>query len=190
MYADINDILSELGIEGDSDNAILYQFLLSAQSVIDVYTHRTFEAEQDTTRYFDAIRDVDGSLLYLDCDLCQITTVTNGDAQAVTSGQYVTEPRNQTPYHAIRLKSSSGKAWTYTTDPENAIAITGRWSYSVTAPDSIVQVVKSLARRFYHQKDNVGNGDQALSTLDGNIIMPRRLPSDIIEMLKPYVRLV
>lgn len=81
------------------------------------------------TRYRDATLDVSGSALYLDDDLLSATTVTNGDAVAVSSSNYVTEPRNETPYYALTLKGSSGLVWTYSTDAENAISIAGVWGY-------------------------------------------------------------
>jgi len=175
-----------LGVEGVADDALLGDLIDRAKSVIDVYCNRTFEATADTTRYFDANRDVDRATLYLDEELAAITTVTNGDG-AVLNGtaHYVTEPGNTAPYYALRLRLNSGTLWTYTTDPERAISITGKWAYSATAPPGIVQACVRLAGYLYRQKDNAAELDRPI--LAGNAtILPASLPSDIYAILAPY----
>lgn len=71
----------------------------------------------------------------------------------MSASEYTTEPRNDTPYHALKLLTSSGKSWTYTNDPEDAITITGKWAYSESAPEDIVYACKRLATLFYREKD-------------------------------------
>jgi hypothetical protein len=133
---------------------------------------------------------VDGDTIYLDEDLAAITTVTNGDGTTLTAAQYATEPRNRTPYYAIKIRSSASVAWEYsstTDDHENAIAITGKWAYSVTAPADIVQACVRLAGYLYRQKDNAAELDRPI--VAGNAtILPSRLPADLDLMLRPYVK--
>lgn len=184
-YITTAELKEYLGIDGAGDDSLLDGIIDNAKGIIDRYCNRTFEATADTTRYFDAIYDVDGQYLVLDGDLSAITTLTNGDGAVLTTASYVTEPRNTTPYHRVRLKSASGKAWTYTTDHEGAISIAGKWSYSVTPPDDIVHVCTRLAGYIYHQKDNAGELDRAV--IAGNAtILPVQLPGDIRLMLAPY----
>ena len=189
-YCGVDELKEYLGVTGTADDAMLLTLLSAAQRTIDSYCARTFEATADTVRTFDSQRDVDGYTLTVDSDLCAITSIVNGDGTTISNSHYVTEPRNETPYHAIRLKASAGKAWTATVagDSENAITVTGKWAYSETAPIDIVHVCKRLAAYIYRQKDNAGDLDRAV--IAGNsTILPAQIPSDIRLMLAPYKRL-
>lgn len=189
-YANLADLKTYLGISGTADDTLLTDLLARAQAIIDAATQRTFEAPTDNTRYLDAVEDVDGPALWVDRagDLAQITSVINGDGSVVASSEYVTEPRNQAPYYAIRLKADSTVAWTYDDSPENAIAVTGRWAYSVTPPDDIVHACIRLASYLYRQKDNATDLDRPV--IAGNVtLLPAQLPADIQSLLAPYRRL-
>lgn len=178
-----------LGISETTDDTLLGTLITAAQAMIDAHCRQTFEASADTTRYFDPTTQVQGRTLFLDMPLCAITSVTNGNSVVVTSGQYVTEPRNGTPWHRLTLKSDNAVAWTYTSAPENAIAIVGKWAYSTTAPADIAQTTIRLAAYLYRQRDNAGDLDRAIIGTSG-ILLPAALPKDIQTLLRPYVRLV
>ena len=189
-YCGVDELKEYLGVTGATDDAMLLTLLAAAQRTIDSYCARTFEATADTVRTFDSQRDVDGYTLTVDSDLCSITSIVNGDGTTISNSHYVTEPRNETPYYAIRLKVSAGKVWTSTVagDSENAITITGKWAYSTSAPSDIAHVCKRLAAYIYRQKDNAGDLDRAV--IAGNsTILPAQIPSDIRLMLTPYKRL-
>lgn len=187
MYTDLNALKSYLGISTSSDDALLTDCIENAQQMIETRTQRVFEASTDTTKKFDAISDVDDASLLLNADLCQITSVVNGDGSVIPSSNYLTDPPRHTPFWAIRLKRSSSP-WVYTTDPEDAIQVTGRWAYSVTAPADIVQATLRLAAFLYRQKDTAVDGDRPILTGDGNVLMPSRLPNDVAEILRPYIK--
>lgn len=173
----LNDIHDEL-IEG---------FIDRAKAIIDRYTGYTFEAESDTSRTFDACANVDGRELIFGGDMCaSITSITNGDGTTITSSQYVTEPRNVTPHYAVTLLRSSGVVWTYSTDPENAITVTGRWAYMVTPSDDIVQACIRLASWLYRQRDTNADADRPLLTGDGNVIFPSAIPNDVKAYINHY----
>lgn len=189
-YCGVDELKEYLGVTGATDDAMLLTLLAAAQRTIDSYCMRTFEATADSVRTFDSQRDVDGYTLTVDSDLCAITSIVNGDGTTISNSHYVTEPRNATPYYAIRLKASAGKVWTSTAagDSENAISITGKWAYSTSAPSDIAHVCKRLAAYIYRQKDNAGDLDRAV--IAGNsTILPAQIPSDIRLMLAPYRRL-
>ena len=189
-YCGVDELKEYLGIESATDEPMLLTLLAAAQRTIDSYCARTFEATADTVRTFDSQRDVDGYTLTVDADLCAITSIVNGDGTTISNSHYVTEPRNETPYYAIRLKASAGKVWTSTVagDSENAITVTGKWAYSTSAPSDIAHVCKRLAAYIYRQKDNAGDLDRAV--IAGNsTILPAQIPSDIRLMLTPYKRL-
>ena len=189
-YCGVDELKEYLGVTGATDDAMLLTLLAAAQRTIDSYCARTFEATADTVRTFDSQRDVDGYTLTVDSDLCAITSIVNGDGTTISNSHYVTEPRNETPYYAIRLKASAGNVWTSTVsgDSENAITVTGKWAYSTSAPSDIAHVCKRLAAYIYRQKDHAGDLDRAV--IAGNsTILPAQIPSDIRLMLAPYRRL-
>lgn len=181
-YATLYDLQTYLGIDEAADDTLLTSLLTRAQAAIDSRTRRTFEAAADSVRRFDE-RAIGGRLLYLDADLCAITSVVNGDGVTIAGAEYTTEPRNAQPWHALVLRPSSPYAWDGVTGD---IAITGRWAYSTNAPQDIAHACIRLAAWMYRQKDNTG-GD--LPMIAGDVtILPSRLPADVAELLDPYVR--
>ena len=122
-YATLTELkLDYLGVIGSGDDTLLTSMIARAQAIIDAHTNRTFEASADATRYFDAVRDVVGDVLYLDKDLASITSVTNGDSAALNATTHYVTMGQDAPYYALRLRANAGTTWTYTTDPERAIA--------------------------------------------------------------------
>jgi len=190
-YCTLNDLKTYLGIETDDDDVLLSSSISRAQQAIDTHCRRTFEALEDSTKYLDAVEDVDGRMLYLTSagELCSITSITNGDEEELESSDYVTEPRNDTPYYAIRLLASSDISWTYDEDPENAITVVGKWAYSESAPDDIVQAAIRLASWLYHQKDNSAEMERPI-VAGVATILPAQLPQDITNLLAPYRKLL
>lgn len=187
MYAELDDLKLYLGIESGSDDTLLYSCLVNAQGMIEARTQRVFEIAVDSTRRFDALTDVCERTLLFNGECAQVTQVVNGDGMVVPGTAYLMEPPHQSPNWGLRLKRSA-EPWTYNDDPEEAIAVTGRWGYSVTPPADIVQATLRLAAFIYRQKDNAQDADRPLLTGDGNVLMPSRLPNDVAEILRPYTR--
>lgn len=190
-YASLADLKLYRGIPTatTSDDTLLSACLTRAQAQVDAYCDRTFEAAATATRYYDAVRDVsaDGKTLYLDDDLCSITTITNGTGNAVT--KYVTEPRNVTPYREIRLKASADELFTYEDDPEDAITVRGKWAYSASAPSDIAQATVRLAAYMYAQKD-ASTFDVTAIAGEGMMTIPQGIPRDVREILDRHIKLV
>lgn len=190
MYCTVSDLKTYLSISESTDDTLLLSLIEDAQSIIDAETRRTFELPAaDATRYFDAAADVKNETLYLDRDLYSITSITNGDGTTVGASSYVTEPRNDKPYYAIRLKQSGGVRWNYLEDSENAIAVTGRWCYSNTPPALIERVCKRLAAYLYRQRENANDLDRAL-VVGNATVLPQQLPQDIRNDLQAYKAIV
>jgi hypothetical protein len=191
-YTDSTALKTYLGVSGATDDALLTALIASAQAAIDVYTSRTFEAAADSTRYFTVGVDTLGRTLYLDQDLAAITTVkTNADdgsgGDSLATTDYITHPRNRTPYHALVIKLSSAYDWTYTDDPTGGITVTGKWAYSTSAPNDIVHACLRLAAYYYRQKD-AGVFDTTAIPDAGIIQIPQGIPRDVQLILNPYVR--
>lgn len=192
-YTDNTAVKTYLGITGTDDDSLLNDLIAHAKAAIDIYTSRTFEAAANTTRYFTVGYDTHNDTLYLDEDLCYINAIiTDADGTSpvtLTSTEYVTMPRNTTPYYAIRLLSSSTNSWTYTDDPENGITVSGKWSYSANAPYDIVQACIRQASYFYRQKDSLVFDVIAIPDA-GVIQVPKGMPEDVKVLLMPYRKVI
>lgn len=188
MYVTLATVRSYLAANETTDDALLTTLIGNAQAIINKVTGRDFEVTVDSTRYFDAVTDVRGGILYFDTDICAITSISNAGS-SVASNQYVTMPRNATPYYAIRLKDDATQTWQSTSAAsEDAISVTGKWGYSTTAPADIAQACMRLTAYLYRQRENANDLDRAL-VVGNATVLPARLPQDIMEMLIPYRRL-
>jgi hypothetical protein len=184
-YTTVAAVKTYLGITAATDDALLGTLLVGAQAWLDGKTARVFEAAADATRYID-YANVDGLTLRLPWDLCQITSVSNAGV-AVLAASYVTVPRYATPWYALKLKASSGLAWQYLVDPEDAVSITGRYAYSVSAPDDIAQAALRLTSFLYRQKD--AQVFDVTAQLDmGLLTLPQGFPADVRQIIARYGR--
>ena len=193
-------VKTELKITNTDDDTLIAGYVDTAIRIIGaprpLGTGRVFEAASDTTRYVDApwqaSTDPDGPGFVLSLvdtgDLCSITTVVNGDGTAILSTEYVTVPRYATPYHAIRLLRGGDHVWAFDSTPEGAIAITGKWAYSTSAPADIARCATRIAVWLYRARANAGF-DEAIQTEQG-IILPARMPRDIRDIIEAYQGLV
>jgi len=207
MYITLQALKDTLKITSNDEDALLTKFILFAQDIIEKHTSRVFEVSSDSTYYFDAVSDYtynnilfpdmlsqynyyyDRVLYFNNYDICQITTVTNGDGVVIPASDYITLPINQKPYYGIRLKLSANTTFTWNTTPDAAISVTGRWGYSITPPISIQYATERLAYILYRQKDVSADLDRAIITNQG-VIQPNQLPQDVIDILDSYRRLV
>jgi hypothetical protein len=202
-YASLDDLRNDPALklaEGETaDDELLSDLLTAVQQFIDTQTGFTFEASGDTTRHFDARHDVTGRTLYLNAPLAALTSIVNGDGETLDPADYVTEPRDllspnhadYRPIWAVRLKSSSDKAWTYEDDPENAISVTGRWAYSQSVPQDIKRACIIGAAALYRQSLS-GDNDRPIIAGGGTVIEPSRLPATFWNIINSprYTRFV
>lgn len=183
-YVTAAELKRYLGITSSTDDTLLDELIASAQKMIDLATNTTFEAASDSTRYFDAIGNVDGRYLLFDRWCASITSITNGDGASIASTDYVLEPRDA-PHYGVKLLGSKGKSWTYTTDAENAITVVGKWAYSTTPPADVVQACKRLAAFLYRQRENANDVDRAI-VVGNATVLPSQLPADVQRLIAPY----
>lgn len=188
-YCTLSDVkILELGIPTGTtgDDAIIALKILAAQAFIDVYTRRTFEAAAATIRYY-SIDDTAGRDLLLDTELAEAPTLvrTNLDGASIVtvpSTDYVTLPRNKTPYYGIRITGVSPYYWRYSRDGNKAAEITGKFAFSITAPDDIKQACIRLAGFLYRQKDS-SVYDVTASLETGQMVIPKGTPQDVVNIL-------
>jgi hypothetical protein len=127
-YCLLADLKTYLNVTTNTDDALMQLMLDAATNRIDTRTGRTFQAAGDSVRYFDPSKDILRGELWFDDDLSYVTTFLNGDGTDTTSQMYY-NPRNFTPFYSAGFKTSSTQAWTYETDVQNSISVTGRWAY-------------------------------------------------------------
>jgi hypothetical protein len=190
-YIDLNSLKAYLAITTSVDDGLLTAMIARAQGIIDAQCGRTFEASADAMRSFDALHDVspDRRTLFVHSDLCQLTSVINGDGQSLPLNMIMTEPRRRAPYYALTLKRDSGIVWTHLASPEGAIRVTGRWAFSSSAPPDIAHACLRLAAYLYRQKDTTTDVGTSAPSPDGVIALPARLPLDVQALLHSYRRL-
>lgn len=188
-YATTAQVKSYLGLTGTSDDTLIGDKINAATSNIETYTDRKFQVQSNSTRYFDSCEDVDGLTLFLDHDICHINSITNGDGTAVTSAQYATNPRNGTPYYAIKLKSSYSLSWEDDDngDNEDAIQVSGKWGYSEAPPKDIVEACVQWAALLYKNKDSQVFDVTATPEL-GQLTIPKGMPASTRIALRRYQR--
>lgn len=181
-YATVDVLKKYLGIEAEliGDDGLLQRLLDAATAKIDAETRTTFAVATDTTRYYDA-EAVKCDELRLGAELLSLTSVVNGDGQAVSLSYIVGVPRNEPRSHTLRLKATAPVAW-YVDDE---ISVTGKFGYSADPPADIVQACVRLAAYLYRQKDNSSDLDRAVVAANGTM-MPTQLPKDIDQYLAPY----
>lgn len=149
---------------------------------------RTFVASGDTVRTFNALSDTIGSTLYLNADLATTPTTVSNNGSTVTSANYKLIGafiENVAPYKAIRLLG--GATWAYTTNPDDAASITGKFAYSVAPPADIVQATIQLVVAVWRQRHTTAGVQAAKVSMDGTIIFPDGLPNQTTELLEPYI---
>lgn len=190
-YVSATDVEAYIG--DVTDDTRITTMISQAEKIIERFTNRVFEISGDDIKYIDAVGDhIDGSMLYVDHidDLFAIASVTNGDSVVVASSEYITFPRNATPFYAIKLLSSANKSWTYSTDYEGAIQINGKWGYSETPPDDIKLACILTVKWLWDAKDSPANIQRTMISPSGVTMLPAGFPADVKALLKPYVRLV
>lgn len=188
-YTTFSDVKTYLGISTTGDATLINSLIDRAQQAIDIFTDRTFEhSTVAATRYFTVGVDTEGQHLFLDEDLCKISSIkTDCDGTTATLGttEYITTPRNEVPYNKITLLDSTTNTWDYTNDPENGVQVAGCWSYSTVAPADIKHACIRLAAYYYRQRDAQVFDVTAIPDA-GVITVPQGMPADVVKILKPY----
>lgn len=181
-YCTTADVKALAGAALTTDDALIATLITRATRLVDVYTGRSF-SPVTATRYYTPGADTCGPTLFLDADLISVTTLTN--VSVIPSIGYTLAPLNASAKSRIILKSSY--SWTYTDDPEGAIAVAGSWGYAATVPADIIQATARLALWLYRQREapfsKVGNA------ITGDYEVPVAIPDDVRGILDRYRRL-
>ena len=200
-YITTAELKSYLGIASSSDDSELSHIPDRVTRAIDSYCNRHFEPEShhgpaaEHTHYFTPMLETQGGdlldtyTLNLNHDLAELTSITNGDGTSIDTSDVVLLPMNMIPTNFIRIKSSSGNFWTWSGSPEGAVQVAGKWSYSTDVPDD----VKAAALRWGAHLYRLRTGSTAVPaditiSADGSAFASNRIPSDVAQLLRPYIR--
>lgn len=130
-YGTLWQARQEIKVEAtdDSGDEYIKELLYWTSARIDARTGRWFWP-LSASRSYDAIGAHIGAYhLDIDADLLALTSITNGDGAAIGAGDVLLYPPNVTPAWRLKLKTSAATAFTYTTDWEQAVSVSGVWGY-------------------------------------------------------------
>lgn len=109
------------------DDTVIEGLIDAASRYIDSAAGRRFFPRVET-RYFSV---VPSPKLWLDDDLLEVITLTNGNGDAIAAASYNLLPRNEYPKYAVQLLPSSNVYWQQdsSSDGEYVIPLAGFWGY-------------------------------------------------------------
>jgi len=119
--------LLEVASTSTLDDGVINDLITQISRYVDDKTSRKFYPRVET-RVFDV---PDGRELWMDDDLLEVVTVTNGDGDAILNTEYNLQPPNYYPKYAIRIKSISSEFWETDDDgdAEQVIDIAAWWGF-------------------------------------------------------------
>lgn len=203
------ELKEELSVYGSNSDALLQRKLADARALLTRIYGRRFDVPKDApyeTRYVDFTpQHIEGRILWLPSEMCEIASITNGDGEVITADDYVTEPRlrsvsdgksiapasaNWWPWYHITLKASSGKRWMRGDDVLESIAVEGHFAFSKTLPQVVRTAVVRLAAYMYWQKDTGLDIVNPKASKEGTMLMPKDLPDDVQAFMKGLRKVV
>lgn len=200
-YITTAQLKSYLGITVSTDDTELGYIPDRVTAAIDSYCHRHFEPESDHgpaashTHYFTPMLETQGGdlldwyTLNLNHDLAELTSITNGDGTAIAAGDVVLLPLNVKPISFIRIKSASGKFWTWNGSPEGAVAVAGKWSYSLDVPYDIHRAALVWSEHMYRLRTgSAPTSTDVTISADGSAFVSSGMPRFVAQLLRPYIR--
>ena len=119
-----------MGADG-IDDGIIEDIIEGVSRYFDEYTGRTFYPRYETRRFTVPHGQNDNSILFVDDDLLEVVTITNGDATSLASTEYYLKPHNFSPAYALQMIETSNYNWEPTSAGAytNAIQIAAWWGF-------------------------------------------------------------
>lgn len=186
MYCTLNDVKTRLNITSAKYDDQIRQHIETASDWINQYCHygnvpAPFRIQSDTTRYY-GYADIDGKYLYTDVPFISITSVTNGDGSSLASSKYRLEPRNNSPYHCIRLNTDT--YWLFD-DSDSEITLVGKFGYSAETPPPVVEACTHMTV-WLQQRYQAGLNTSSATSDFGEVKQVMTVPSHVKSQLSLY----
>jgi hypothetical protein len=215
QYATLYEVRSYRGFaedEATGDDARLTRLLNGACRAIDALARRTFYPRHATLHFnypvpqhdirgaltaemwiewMYAAQDISqGRLRFLE-DLLEVTgSIVNGDDTTISADDYVLEPANVYPKHAIRLKRGHDVRWQPGDNGERKqiIDVPGIWGYHTDYANAWVDTLDTL-------QTEIDASESALSVADadgtaGDLESPRIQPGNLLRLEDEFVDVV
>jgi len=167
----------------NEEDALLSALVLAASRIIDQITRRTFAVADETVRIYRSSNRYDdpfyGPQLMLDEDLAEDASLIQDPDDLTWSPAVFYRDENRPPYWGIILVED---VWPPT------VEITGYWGYSRTPPTDIEYACLRLVKWLYDLRDTT-QGQIPIVTPEGRVLLPQGIPTDVLAILLPYVRL-
>lgn len=184
-YSTADDLKTRLNISGSQDDALLSDLIDAVDEWIDRYCNRprgAFAVAVDSTRYYGSSAVCD-QVLTLDSTILSVTTLTNGDGVALSSGAYRLHPRNEERHYQIRLLSTY--AWNFP-DLDSEITVVGAFGYSADAPAPVREASLHFAG-WQFKRYQAALQDASVNFELGQIRYSKKVPETVLALLDQYV---
>jgi len=165
--------------EDTANDGLLDDLIDSISALMDNKCGRLIVPAADATHYFAAADiadcEYDGGIkigdLMLDDTLVSITTLTNGNGDAIAATEYFLMPRSYERKSYIRIKEASTVSWDFADD--GFIAVAGKWGYAVAIPADVKQAAIEMVLYCFHRRgDNLLQTDRPQQSMDGTRYLP------------------
>ena len=177
-YTTLAEVKTFCQVSGNGDDTLLGAIQSAAEAWIEKVTQRKFDAASASDQTFSRLNfgesRFDGKRLYFYSE-------TADDLVSITDSPTVLMiPENGPPYYGCMLTDG---AWAYPTVTVNAY-----WGYSKTPPADIELAVWRICKWMYDMQDTQ-SGDLVI-TPEGRVLIPEGVPSDIMSLVEPYIKVV
>ena len=162
----LNDVKRALSIGSNTNGTLVFDKNLDdTQIASDIQTASDFFSQETGNNYYGApgtlTLDTTGKyirhrrLFFRDDVLRSITRIENDGTGTLTSSDWVTMPRNSSPYYGVELKT---KSWSWSNSPLGSIKVIGDLGENANGqPSSTVHLaVTRLASWMYKTRDTRG----------------------------------
>lgn len=116
------------------DDAFLKSCITQASAMMTAHCNRVFVPFVSSFTFDARGQHVGPYHLDVSEDLLEVSALTNGDGAAIAGSAFVLRPSNVFPKWRVHLKQSSGIAFTYSDDWEDAITLSGTFGFHEDYP--------------------------------------------------------
>jgi len=167
-----------------NDDALIERFIEAASRRIDQITGLKFYTAS-VTLYYDYPQS---RTLKFGKWLTAVSSITNGDGNAIASSQYNLLPYDGPPYYGVKLLDTATTLWLPTTagSYEKCITVAGTESYAASVPENIKQACKEIVKSSYNRRMGKNMETTERVTSYGVIVSAVDIPNSAYQALQSY----